>query len=323
MKTIAIISGGFSEEAAISFKSAETVASTISKELWNAYTISITEDGWKAIVNNEQIPINRDDFSFKLNGETVTFDVAFITIHGTPGEDGILQGYFDLLGLPYTTADHVCTALTFNKYYCNGLLKQLGFNCAKSVVLWKDTPWSAPEIVDKLGLPCFVKPNDGGSSFGVTKVKSEADLAPAIAEAFKHGTGAMIESFMDGTEVSCGIFRTKKGITVLPLTEIVTENEFFDYQAKYEGASQEITPARIDDSVRNEVQRITKSIFQQLGMKGMARADFILIDKVPYLIEINTTPGLSAESIIPQMIRAAGLDVGQVFDDLITACLTE
>lgn len=321
MKRVAVISGGFSHEAQISFKSAETVMGSISKELWEAYEVRIVESGWTVVTDQGELPMNKGDFSFTLNGEHMTFDCAYITIHGTPGEDGILQGYLDLMGIPYTTPSQVCSAITFNKFFCNELLKQLGFDCAASILLTQDDPVDSEAIVAKLGLPCFVKPNDGGSSFGVTKVKEAAELEAAVKAAFEHGTSVMIESFMEGPEVTCGVFKVGNDLTALPLTEIVSENEFFDFQAKYEGASQEITPARISDDLTALIQTLTKNIYRKLGLSGVARVDYIIINNVPHVIEVNTTPGLSAESIVPQMIRAAGLDVGRVFDQLIQEAL--
>lgn len=321
MKRVAVVCGGFSHEAKISFMSADTVMGAISPDLWEAYRVTIVKDGWTVTVGENTVPLDRADFSFSVNGEKKKFDCAFITIHGTPGEDGILQAYFDLLGIPYTTCNAVCSSLTFNKWFCNEILKQQGVNCAQSLILRKGDGISATEIINQVGLPCFVKPNNGGSSFGVTKVKAQDQVENAVKEAFEHGTEVMVEAFMEGPEVTCGIYRIGNTTTALPLTEIVSENEFFDYKAKYLGESQEITPARISDELTAEVQKVTKFIYQRLGLKGMARVDYILINNVPHVIEINTTPGLSVESLIPQQIRAAGLKVGDVFDQLIAECL--
>ena len=319
-KNIAIIAGGDSSEIVISLKSAEGIHSFIDNDKYNLYIAIVKHDGWFVqLPNGEHAPIDKTDFSFCEAGEKKLFDFAYITIHGTPGEDGRLQGYFDMIGLPYSSCGMLVSALTFNKYVCNHYLKGFGVRIADSVLLRADCQQVDPQtVIDRLGLPLFVKPNDGGSSFGITKVKSVEELQPAIDKAFAEGHEVVIESFVKGTEVTCGCYKVKGKEVVLPLTEVVTQNEFFDFDAKYNGQVQEITPARISPELTAKVQQETSRIYDILGAKGLIRVDYIIPeDGNPYLLEINTTPGMTATSFIPQQVRAAGLSMTDVMNDII------
>ena len=318
-KNIAIVAGGDSSEIVISLKSAEGIHSFIDNDKYNLYIAIVKHDGWFVqLPDGTHTPIDKDDFSFCEQGEKKRFDFAYITIHGTPGEDGRLQGYFDMIGLPYSSCGMLVSALTFNKYVCNHYLKGFGVRIADSVLLRRDYNVVPEEIIHRLGLPLFVKPNDGGSSFGITKVKQADELQPAIDKAFSEGHEVVIESFIQGTEVTCGCYKVKGKEVVLPLTEVVTQNEFFDFDAKYNGQVQEITPARLSDELTAKVQQETSRIYDILGAKGLIRVDYIIPeDGTPYLLEINTTPGMTATSFIPQQVRAAGLSMTDVMNDII------
>ncbi|CAG5084328.1 D-alanine--D-alanine ligase [Parvicella tangerina] len=321
MINVAVIEGGYSHEKVVSLKSAQTILEHLDKSKYKVFRIRIDNDGWFFYSNDgKMFPVDKNDFSVEINGEKVNFDFAFIMIHGTPGEDGKLQGYFELLHIPYSTCNHLLTALTFNKFVCNRLLADFGFSVAKAVMLNRGEAFDEDQIIQKIGLPCFVKPADGGSSFGVTKVKEQSQLAEAIRFATEEGNGtqALIESFMEGTEVSNGVYRNQSGIQVLPVTEIVSENEFFDFDAKYKGQSQEITPARISEEMTERIQWITEQIYDKLELVGICRIDYIIIGSEPHVIEINTVPGMSGESIVPKMARAAELPLPQLFDEVIT-----
>lgn len=303
-KNIAIVAGGYSSELEVSLKSVETIYQYLPNDKYEKYVVIINSQGWNVRVNEALFPINKNDFSFEMDGKTHSFDCVYLTIHGTPGEDGKLQGYFDMLGIPYNSCDSKTSALTFDKWLCNQVLANNGINVSKSILI-NDRAFlfNSKKIVEELGLPCFVKPNDGGSSFGISKVKEELQLIPAINRAFAEGNEVMIEAFMEGKEVTCACFKSDKEIIALPLIEIVSENEFFDYEAKYEGKSQEICPARIEDELRDKVQEITKKIYALLGLKGIIRVDFMLVKNEPYVIEVNTAPGMSGASLVPQMFE--------------------
>lgn len=318
-RNIAVVAGGDSSEIVISLKSAEGIDSFLDKDKYNVYIAIVKRDGWFVrLPGGEQAPIDKNDFSFREAGEVRHFDFAYITIHGTPGEDGRLQGYFDMIGMPYSSCGMFVSALTFNKFACNHYLKGFGVEIARSIHLFKGQTVSEAEVVERLELPVFVKPNDGGSSFGVTKVKEASAIRPAIEKAFGEGKEVVIESFIEGTEVTCGCYKTAEKEVVFPLTEVVTEHEFFDFDAKYNGAVREITPARISACLTEKVQRETLRIYDLLGAKGLIRADYIIpADGVPRLLEINTTPGMTATSFIPQQVRAAGLDIKEVMTDII------
>ncbi|GHT31692.1 D-alanine--D-alanine ligase [Bacteroidia bacterium] len=315
-KNIAIIAGGDSSEIVVSLKSAAGIFSFIDGEKYNKYIVTISKGIWQV---NDKYPIDKNDFSFTDKNDTkIRFDFAYITIHGTPGEDGILQGYFDLLGIPYSNCGVLASALTFNKFTCNQYLKGFGVRVAESIMLRKGQAIDSEAVAEKLGLPCFVKPNVGGSSFGVTKVKTTEQIQPAIEKAFGEGSEVIIESFMQGTEITCGIYKTKEKTQVFPITEVVSANEFFDFDAKYNGQVQEITPARLSAELTARVQQLTSAIYDIVGAKGIIRVDYIISEgEVINLLEVNTTPGMTATSFIPQQVRAAGLDISDVMEDII------
>lgn len=321
-KNIALIWGGYSSESIVSAKSMASVYTFLDKEKYNVYKVCIAKGSWTVEVGDTAIfTIDMNDFSFhnKLEDQKVKFDFAYVTIHGTPGEDGRLQGYFEMLGIPHSTCSLETSALLFNKFYTNNFLKNFGFSVANSLVLRKGQEYSTSEIINSLGLPIFVKPSIGGSSFATSKVKAETELDEAIATAFGEAGEVIIESFIAGTEVTCGCYKVGGQLHVLPITEVVTKNEFFDYEAKYEGAVEEITPARISDELTNEIQRQTKRIYDIVGAKGIIRADYIISDKTPFLLEVNTSPGMTATSFIPQQVAAAGLSI----TDVLTAIIEE
>lgn len=324
MINVAVLEGGYSHEKVISLKSSQTVLEHLDKSKYNVYRVRIDSEGWFFYSNDGKLsPVDKNDFSFTLNGKKIQIDFAFIMIHGTPGEDGKLQAYFDMLRIPYSTCNQVLSTLTFNKFVCNRFLSELGIKVAKAAIVNKGASYNADEILDKVGLPCFVKPADGGSSFGVTKVKKKEDLAAAIELATQEGNGtkALIESFLDGVEVTNGVFRSRKGVKVLPITEIVSENEFFDYNAKYSGQSDEITPARLSDDMTEKVKEITRQVYELLSMTGIARIDYIIEGDQPYLIEINTVPGMSGESIVPKMAGVDGISLSELFDEVIQVAI--
>ena len=314
MKTIAIAAGGDSSEFEISVKSAEEVSKILSSR-YIVYIIIIRGTNWywedqKGRYHN----IDKNDFSLTHNDHKIKFAGVFIAIHGTPGENGLLQGYFDIMGIPYTSCDAFCSALTFNKQACKLFLKEYGITMANAVLIRKGETLDPVFLIKKTGLPCFVKPNDSGSSFGVTKVKQEKDLLSAIDIAFKESDEVLIEAFMNGREVACGVFKTKNKTIVLPVTEIISKNEFFDYEAKYiPGKSDEITPADMPLTVIDEIQRISKFVYELLGCKGIVRVDFIVIEEKPYFIEINTVPGMTKESLVPKQAEAAGISLEELY----------
>ncbi|MDR1585264.1 MAG: D-alanine--D-alanine ligase [Prevotellaceae bacterium] len=322
---IAIVAGGDSSEAGVSLRSARGLYSFIDKEKYNLYIVTIIGKEWfvemqhtTSLHDTEKYPVDKNDFSFTRGGVKTVFDFAYITIHGTPGENGILQGYFELLSIPYSCCGVLAAALTFDKFACNQYLKGFGVKVAESLVLRKGQGISGREVAEKTGFPCFIKPSVGGSSFGVTKVKSEEQVQPAIEKAFAEGDEVMIEAFVEGVEITCGIYKTAEKTVAFPITEVVSENEFFDYDAKYNGQVQEITPARISDALTKRVQQLTAAIYNILNCKGIVRIDYIIsAGEVINLLEVNTTPGMTATSFIPQQIRAAGLDIKEVMTDII------
>lgn len=318
-RTIAIVAGGDSSEYIVSLRSAQGIYSFIDKEKYNLYIVMMKGLDWHVQLPNETTcPIDRNDFSFQLNGEKITFDFAYITIHGTPGENGRLQGYFDMMGIPYSCCGVLAAALTFNKFVCNQYLRGFGVRIAEALSLRQGQTVSDNDVIEKIGLPCFIKPSLGGSSFGVTKVKTREQIQPAIAKAFEEGEEVVIEAFMDGTEITCGCYKTKEKSVVFPITEVVTHNEYFDYDAKYNGQVDEITPARIPNELRDRVQMLTSAIYDILGAQGIIRIDYIITegDKIN-LLEVNTTPGMTPTSFIPQQVRAAGLNITDVMTDII------
>lgn len=317
-KTVAIIYGGYSEEWEISEKSAKVVFKNLDGSKYTPYLVRISKVGWFVSSTKHPITINKNDFSFELDGNTINFDVIFNAIHGTPGEDGKLQGYFDTLGIPYTSPGVLASSLTFSKSYCNGFLRQFDdINIAASILIRKDKLIDENTIIEKIGLPCFVKPNNGGSSFGITKVFKKQELKNALLFALENDTEAVVEQFIEGREFGSGVFKHKEKITALPITEIISENEFFDYQAKYEGASLEVTPAEVETEISALIKETTIKVFARLKLKGMSRIDYIVKDGKPYLIEVNTIPGLSEESILPQQVKAAGMELSDFFGILL------
>lgn len=324
-RTIAIVAGGDSSEHDVSLRSAEGILSFMDKEKYDCYLVEIQGNSWRVDYKGEHCNVDRNDFSFTTyDGRRHEFDFAYITIHGTPGENGILQGYFDLIGLPYSTSDVLIEALTFNKFALNNFLRAYPeLHLSDSVLIRKGQPIPADEeLVDRLGLPCFVKPNAGGSSFGVTKVKKADALRAAIEKAMMESDEVMVEKMMNGTEITCGCYKRPDGeIVIFPITEVVTTQEFFDYDAKYNGKVDEITPARIAPETARRVSETTRHIYNILGCYGIIRIDYILTgekgNEQINVLEINTTPGMTATSFIPQQVRAAGLDIKDVLSDII------
>ena len=318
-RTIAIVAGGDSSELVVSLRSAQGIYSFIDKERYNLYIVEMEGKRWEVVLpDGSKTPIDRNDFSFIEGGEKKNFDFAYITIHGSPGENGILQGYFDLIGMPYSSCNVLVSAITFNKFTCNQYLKGFGIRVSESMILRKGFEILDEEVINKVGLPCFIKPNAGGSSFGVTKVKTKEDIQPAIEKAFGESDEVMIEAFMKGTEITCGCYKTKNKEVVFPITEVVTSNEFFDYDAKYNGQVEEITPARIPEETAERVRLLTSAIYDILGCSGIIRIDYIITEgEKVNLLEINTTPGMTTTSFIPQQVRAAGLDIKDVMTDII------
>jgi len=321
-KHIAVAMGGYSSEYQISLLSGSVVCEALDPEVYNVYPVHILKDGWHFVAKDgSKYPINKADFSFSNGNETIVPDAVFNTVHGTPGEDGYLQSYWKLLSIPQTSPEFYAAALSFNKRDCLSVLKNFGIKCATSYFLNKGDVINTEAIIEKVGLPCFVKPNRAGSSFGISKVHTPDALLPAIAQAFTEDTEIIIETALVGVEVSVGAYAIEGEITVLTPTEIVSENDFFDYEAKYEGKSDEITPARISEVETKKVQEEARLIYKLLNMKGVTRSEFIIQDGLPYFIETNTTPGLSSESIIPKQVREAGMTLRSFFGQLIENCI--
>lgn len=311
-KNIAILAGGDSSEYGISLKSAALVAQNTPSK-YRAFLIKIKGGNWFHTLDGNHFAIDKTDFTLNLPTGKVKFDSAFIAIHGTPGEDGKLQGYFDMLGIKYSSSGVLASAISFNKGVCNDYLKNHGVNVAKSIQLFEGMDYNSDKIIETLKLPCFVKPNQAGSSYGISKVNQAEELPTAIHEAFKFDKQVLIESFLDGREVTCGVHSFENSPTAMPVTEIITENDFFDFEAKYKGASQEITPADLDTETTLKVQNAAIKIFQLLNLNGVARVDFIIQKDEPYMIEVNTVPGLSAQSLIPQQAVAMGYTLPEFF----------
>lgn len=310
-KSVAVVMGGYSDEYVVSLKSGQLIYDSLDRNLYDVYKVVILKDEWYFLGDTDKkYEINRGDFSVTLDhDEKLKFDACFNIIHGTPGENGILQAYWDAIGQKYTGCDFYQSALTFNKKDTLAVLSKYGIPSAKSIYLRKGEEINTDEIVESLGLPVFVKPNQSGSSLGISKVKEKSELIAATEIAFKEDDEILIESFLDGMEVSVGVIDFKGETIVLGITEIVPTNEFFDYEAKYEGASEEITPARIDDATRIRVEEISKRAYNSLGMSGFSRSEFILMDGIPYMLEMNTNPGFSPASILPQQARHYGISV--------------
>ena len=322
MKNIAIIMGGYSSEYKISLTSGNVVFNNLDKTKFIGFRIHIFKEKWVYVDQNEfEFFIDKNDFSVTVNGKKIIFDCVFNAIHGTPGEDGLMQAYFELIGMKQTSCDYYQASLTFNKRDLLSVLKPYGIKSATSYYLNKGEPILEDEIILKVGLPCFVKPNKSGSSFGITKVKTKNELDYAIVNAYKEDDEIIIESFLDGTEVSVGVINYKGKTTVLPITEIVSENDFFDYEAKYLGKSQEITPARISDEMTLKIGEIAKKAYDILKMKGFSRSEFIIVNNEPFMLEMNTIPGLTTESLIPQQAKCAGISLQDLFTNAIEIAL--
>lgn len=324
-RNIAIVCGGDSSEHDVSIRSAQGLYSFFDKERYNVYVVDVKKNDWHVNFADGSIAkIDKNDFSFLQDGRKVVFDYAYITIHGTPGENGIIQGYFELLDIPYSTSGVLVEAMTFNKYVLNNYLRGMGVNVGQSILLRRgeEEKYTEEEIAEKVGMPCFVKPAADGSSFGVSKVKNADQLAPALRVAFMESSEVMVESYLKGTEISIGCYKTKDKSVVFPATEVVTQNEFFDYDAKYNGQVQEITPARLSEDTARRVAEETSHIYDLLHCNGIIRIDYIISkdaegNDVINMLEINTTPGMTATSFIPQQVRAAGLDIKEVLSDIV------
>jgi D-alanine-D-alanine ligase len=320
---IAFLTGGYSGEAQISYQSAKTIEKNIDPEKFDHYKIDITPNGWFFDNNGEKSEVDKNDFSISVNGQKILFDAVLIGIHGTPGEDGKLQGYFDVLGLPYTSCDCAISALTFNKRYTVAVAAFSGIKVANSVLLFKKNYQSPDELVINLKFPVFVKPNNGGSSIGMSKVNSPSEeLGAAIEKAFKEDEQVLVEEFIKGRELTIGVFKSKGKIIALPITEIITKKEFFDFEAKYLGASQEITPAEIDDEIAAQINEQAIKIYQIFNCRGIVRIDFIYNEEEgqPYMLEINTVPGQTEASLVPQQVKAMGWTLMDFYTSLIGEC---
>jgi D-alanine-D-alanine ligase len=324
-KNIALLAGGYSGEYSISIQTAATIEKNLDDSQYNVYKIIITKDEWYFEDGNKKVQVDKNDFSLTVGSEKIVFDCVFIAMHGTPGEDGRIQGYLDMLQIPYTTCNSIVSALTFNKSYCNKVVKAFNVvNIANSVHLIKGEPYSMGAVLDELKLPVFVKPNESGSSLGVSKVKNVEELLPAIEKAFKEDNQVLIEEFIEGRELTIGVYKANGYLHALPATEIVSKNEFFDYEAKYTpGVTNEITPAKIDNNLREQLESKAMYIYRHLNCRGIVRMDFILqrLTNKLFFLEVNTMPGQSENSIVPQQVRASGHDLkdfyGEILEDTI------
>ena len=320
-KNIAIVMGGYSSEAEISLKSGDVVYNSLDTNRYALYKVYILKDRWFVRLGKKEYKINKDDFSFEKKGVRVKFDCIFNAIHGNPGENGVLIAYFDLLGIKHTSAPFYQMSLTFNKRDTLSVVKEYGIQTANSYYMHQRDEINTVKIIKKVGLPCFVKPNRSGSSFGISKVYSEENLEEAIMKACKEDEEILIESFLDGKEVSVSVIEYKGKIEVLPITEIVSENDFFDYEAKYEGKSKEITPARISKLEKNKIIQTARKVYRILNMSGFSRSEFILVNGEPYFLEINTVPGMTEESLLPQQAKEASISLTDLFDNAIQMAL--
>ncbi len=323
-KNIALVTGGFSGEAVISYKSANTIDKNLDREKFNVYKIDINPSGWfYELKDGKKIEINKNDFSLQTDDGTIKFDAVFIGMHGTPGEDGKLQGYFDTLKIPYTSCDAASSAITFNKRYTVAVASMAGIHVSRSFHLFKHTQVPLQQIIEGLTFPVFVKPNNGGSSIGMSKVYEPKELEGAIQKAFKEDDQVLVEQMIKGREFTIGVFKTKGNIVTLPITEVISKKDFFDYEAKYEGASTEVTPAEIDETSAEKIREAAKKIYAIFNCRGVVRIDFILDNDsgYPYMLEINTIPGQSEASIVPQQVRAMGWSLKEFYTKLVEECL--
>lgn len=315
MLNVGIFCGGFSSEYEISLLSASTILNHFPKT-YNPFLIQVSKEKWIAKYNDNDYDFNPWDLSFIVENNEVRVDVGLVYIHGNPGENGKIQALLELKGVPFVNSGALASELSFDKWFCNQFLNNFGVPVAKSVLLKSHHSIKSEEIINQLGLPCFVKPADSGSSYGISKVKTSEGLLPAIENAFKEGQTVVIESFLKGIEVTCGVYRTQEGLKALPLTEIVSENDFFDYEAKYLGKSKEITPARVSNEIKQKIQSRAKYIYDLLGLKSIARIDFMIVDDEPHVIEVNTTPGFSPASIVPQMLACEGVSITDFWKEI-------
>lgn len=314
--------GGYSSEVEISLKSGTVVYENISKGIYNVYRVHILKHKWVVVDDNKkEYPINKQDFSVLINNQKIKFDCVFNAIHGDPGENGTILAYFELLGIKHTSAPFYQMALTFNKRDCLSVIKEYGIKAATSYYINQGDTINVEAIIKKVGLPCFVKPNNAGSSFGISKVKLKSEMIPAIEKAFKEDSEILIEEFLDGPEITIGVLNFKDEIKVLPMTEIVTNNDFFDYEAKYLGKSEEITPARISAKTHQKLEEVATQVYDILNMNGFTRSEYILVNNEPYFLEMNTVPGLTNESLIPQQAQAAGISLEELFHNAIEMAL--
>lgn len=323
-KIVAFLTGGYSGEAQISYKSAITINNNLDRSKYEVYTIDIRPDGWWYKQDEQEFPIDKNDFTLTIAGKRIVFDVVLIGIHGTPGEDGKLQGYFDMLGLPYTSCDAATSALTFNKRYTVAVAAFGGVHVARSLHLFRDRPYDTGKVLAELKLPYFVKPNNGGSSIGMSKVTKPEDLSAAISKAFLEDSQVLIEEFIAGREFTIGVFRSKGEIITLPFTEIIAKNEFFDFEAKYMGQSEEITPAVVDEAVAEKVRAAARQVYALFNCRGIIRIDFIYNEAAgaPYMLEVNTVPGQSEASLVPQQVKAMGWTLMEFYSALVDEALT-
>ena len=321
-KNIAIIMGGYSSEVNISLKSGNVVYKHLNKEKYNSYRVHVFKEKWVALDNeSNEYQINISDFSFIKNDEHITFDCVFNAIHGNPGENGMILSYLELLNIPHTSAPFYQMALTFNKRDTLSVVKEYGVKTAKSVYLNKGDEIHVENIIDKVNLPCFIKPNKAGSSYGISKAYTKEEVLKGIDLAYQEDSSILIESFLEGTEVYVGVIEYQNEIKVLPITEIVSENDFFDYEAKYQGKSQEITPARISKRKQNRVEEVAKKIYKALNMSSFTRSEFIFVNDEPHFLEMNTVPGMTEESILPQQAAVAGISLEDLFENAILMAL--
>lgn len=320
---IAVVAGGDSSEYQVSVNGANNILSSIDKAKYTPYIVIVTRNQWFVECEGEKYDINKNDFSFVKCNKTHKFDFAFINIHGTPGENGILQSYFELISMPYSSCGVDASVITFNKMVCKRVVAPFGVNLAKDMIISKRDKININAIVENIGLPMFIKPNASGSSFGVTKVTQTDQIEVAIQEAYKEGDIIIIEEFIEGREYGQGVYTLNGEIIALPLTEIISKRDFFDYKAKYEGASEEITPADIDKSISDEIADTAKNIYKSIGCKGVVRIDFIVKNSIPYMIEVNSVPGMSAESIIPKQIKCIGKTLTEFYTEIIKESLSK
>ena len=318
MKNIAIIAGGNSSEYEVSMKSGKNIYDEVDETRYNKYLVVLKERDWHVEIGEEKFPVDKNDFSFTRNGEKILFDFAYITIHGVPGENGLLQGYLDMMGVPYGCCNVLASALTFDKHTCNTYLKSYGVNVADSVMLIRGMAYDVNEIINEVGLPCFVKPNAEGSSFGVTKVKEAAQLEDALKKAFALCREVLIETFIDGTELTCGAVKAGDMDITMPIAEVVPKNEFFDFEAKYDPTkSDEIIPARISPELTNRIKTLSSMIYDILRCEGIIRVDYIVREDEIFMLEVNTTPGMTSNSFVPKMVRAMGGTLREVLTKII------